>query len=55
MAVFSLNSKNYYSVLKLFTGLARAACTHLKLTVSMAISKVIIPASANTHQLRLVR
>ena len=29
-----------YSVLKLFTGLASAACTHLTLTVAMAISPI---------------
>ena len=53
--VSRFTSHVHYSVLKLFTGLARAACTHLKLTVNMAISKVITPASANTRQLRLVR
>jgi hypothetical protein len=32
-----------YSILRLFSGFASAACTHLKLTVIMATSSVIAP------------
>ena len=44
-----------YSVLKLFTGLANAALIAWKLTVANAIITASKPATANTHQLILVR
>ena len=44
-----------HSFFRALTGLARAARTHLKLTVSKAMSMAITPASAKTHQLKLVR
>ncbi len=48
------SSKNYYSVLKLFTGFAMAALIALMLTVINAIPKVISAAKTKTHQLKLV-
>src|SRR6185436_11716409 len=44
-----------YSLLKALTGLAIAALIAWKLTVSMAISRAVNPATANIHQLILIR
>src|SRR6266487_1930819 len=49
------HDSNFYSVLKLFTGLAIAAFIAWKLTVINAIATDIKPAIANTHQSILTR
>lgn len=40
---------SFYSSLKLSTGLARAACAALKLTVSNAVITVATPANTSIH------
>jgi hypothetical protein len=44
-----------YSERKLFTGLATAALTLWKLTVSRVMIKALLPAAPNTHQVICVR
>ena len=45
----------FYSVLSDSTGLAIAALMAWKLTVINAMSNAVMPANANTHQLKLTR
>jgi len=49
------DASRFYSVRKLFTGLAIAALMAWKLMVIRAIRQATIPTKTNTHQLILMR